>query len=85
MANKLQFCPCPRSLRRASSWPRVYAQRDGSPVVFELHRGPLAHKEAFTDSNGAFGRGWCVWIERLTARRWIEGAHPVRSPLSPAA
>jgi hypothetical protein len=85
MSYKIDFCPRDFSTKEKKSWPRVYAQREGSREVFELHRGILSHADSYADANGCFGRDWVIWIERRQCSTKILGAHRVRRLLSAAA
>ena len=85
MSYKINFCPRDLSTKEKKSWPRVYAQREGSREVFELHRGVLSHADSYADANGGFGREWVIWIERRQPSTQILGAHRVRRLLSAAA
>jgi hypothetical protein len=85
MSCKINICPRDFSTKEKKSWPRVYAQREGSREVFELHRGVLSHADSYADANGNFGRDWVIWIERRLPASHILGAHPVGRPLSAAA
>ena len=85
MSCKINFCPRDFSTKEKKSWPRVYAQREGSREVFELHRGVLSHADSYADANGGFGADWVIWIERRQPSTHIFGAHRVRRSLSAAA